>query len=90
MRKAGVWGRRRINREKWQRRAKRFVLAGKTTRGTRRRVRLWTELQSHGPQRTLERDVLRYREMNAPHLLPSALEMEYSRFRAETTSQEDL
>ncbi len=85
MRKAGVWGRRMINREKWRRRAVRFVAVGRTTRGTERKQKRWTELESHGRRRDRERDVLRYRQKCAPHLLPSQLEKDYAEFRATGT-----
>ncbi len=83
MRKVGPLVRRRINKDKWRRRAARFVARGLTTRGTPRKQKRWSELESHGPQRNRERDVLRYRLAKAPHLLPSQLEKDYLKLRSE-------
>ncbi len=83
LRKVGPLVRRQINRDKWRRRAARFAAAGKTTRGTARKQKQWTELESRGKARDRDRDTLRYRQNHAPHLLPSQLERDYHQaFRA--------
>jgi len=79
---------RRLNRDKWQRRAARLKLRGLTTRGTKPQYRRWTEVAGKSKYRVRTprdraRDVLRYRLRFAPHLLPGRLELSWRDVRAE-------